>query len=129
MIYLIANTPSQVIRLSLDEARQYYSTAFTHYLLILTHEENSTTGLSLAQVPAIVSESQRITTLTITTSTLTLAGRYRYYVYGQNSSSNLDPTSPSVVGLCEIGWCDMTDEATYYNVPSITINNDIIYNG
>ena len=129
MIYLNTNTASQTIRLSLDEARQYYSTAFTHYLVVLTHEENSTTGVSLAQVATIVSESQRITTLTITTVSLTLAGRYRYYIYGQNSSNNTNPTDASVVGLCEIGWCDMTDAATYYDLPNITINNDVIYNG
>jgi hypothetical protein len=129
MIYLTTNTATQVIRLSLDEARQYYATPFTHYLLILTHEENSTSGVSLAQIVTIISESQRITTMSITTASLTLSGRYRYEVYGQNSSSNLDPTSPSVVGLCERGWSVMSDATNYYNVPTITINNDVIYNG
>jgi hypothetical protein len=129
MIYLTTDTASQVVRLSLDEARQYYATPFTHYLLILTHEENSVVGVSLAQVPTVVSESQRITTMTITTTSLTLSGRYRYEVYGQNSSSNIDPESPSVVGICERGWSVMSDSATYYNVPTITLNNDVIYNG
>jgi hypothetical protein len=129
MVYLNANTANQVLRLSLDEARQYYSTPFTHYLLILEHEENSTSGVSLAQVPTIVSESQRITTMTITTIPLTITGRYRYRVYGQNSSSNLDPNHPSVVGLCEIGWATMSDATTYYDLPNLTINNDYIYNG
>ncbi len=44
MIYLTTNTANQTVFLSLDEARQYYATAFTHYLIIITHEENSTTG-------------------------------------------------------------------------------------
>ena len=48
MVYLNTNTANQTLRLTLDEARQYFSTAFTHYLLILTHEENSTAGNSLA---------------------------------------------------------------------------------
>jgi hypothetical protein len=129
MIYLTTDTASQVVRLSLDEARQYYATPFTHYLLILTHEENSVVGVSLAQVPTVVSESQRITTMTITTTSLTLSGRYRYEVYGQNSSSNIDPESPSVVGICERGWSVMSDSTNYYNVPTITLNNDVIYNG
>lgn len=129
MIYLTTDTASQVVRLSLDEARQYYATPFTHYLLILTHEENSVVGVSLAQVPTIVSESQRITTMSITTTSLTLSGRYRYEVYGQNSASNLDPESPSVVGICERGWSVMSDSTNYYNVPTITLNNDVIYNG
>lgn len=129
MVYLNTNSANQTLRLTLDEARQYFSTAFTHYLLILTHEENSTAGTMLAQVPVIVSESQRITTLTVTTLTLTLPGLYRYEVYGQNSAVNLNPTDNSVVGLCERGLVTLSDGATYYDVPTITIQDDIIYNG
>jgi magnesium-transporting ATPase (P-type) len=129
MVYLVTNTAAQTLRLSLNESRQYFATAFTHYLLILTHEENSTTGTDLAQVATIVNENQRITTLTVTTVGLTLPGRYRYEVYGQNSAVNLEPNNASVVGLCRIGWLDMTDNATYYDLPNITINDDVIYNG
>lgn len=129
MIYLTANTSNQIVRLSLDEARQYFATPFTHYLFILTHEENSTTGVSLAQVVNVVSESQRITTMSITTVSLTLSGRYRYEVYGQNSAVNTNPSDLSVVGLCEVGLCVMTDETAYYDLPTITIINDVIYNG
>ena len=129
MNYLTTNQAGQILRLSLDESRQYFATAFTHYLLILTHEENSTTGTDLAQVATIFNENQRITTLIVTTVPLDLSGRYRYEVYGQNSAVNLSPTDASVVGLCRIGWLDMTDNAIFYDVPSITINDDIIYNG
>jgi magnesium-transporting ATPase (P-type) len=129
MVYLVTDTASQTLRLSLNESRQYFATAFTHYLLILTHEENSTTGTDLAQVATIVNENQRITTLTVTTVGLTLPGRYRYEVYGQNSAVNLEPNNASVVGLCRIGWLDMTDNASYYDLPNITINDDVIYNG
>jgi magnesium-transporting ATPase (P-type) len=123
------NTSNQTLRLTLDEGRQYFSTAFTHYLLVLTHEENSTTGTDLAQVPQIVAENQRITTLNVTTVGLTLVGRYRYEAYGQNSSSNLNPSDDSVVGLVEIGWLDLVDATEYYDVPNITIQDDVIYNG
>jgi len=129
MEYLTTNQAGQIMRLALDESRQYFATAFTHYLLILTHEENSTTGTDLAQVPTIVNENQRITTLAVTTVGLTLAGRYRYYVYGQNSASNTNPNDASVVGLCRIGWAVMSDATTFYDIPTITINDDIIYNG
>ena len=129
MEYLTTNQAGQIMRLALDESRQYFATAFTHYLLILTHEENSTTGTDLAQVPTIVNENQRITTLAVTTVGLTLAGRYRYYVYGQNSASNTNPNDASVVGLCRIGWAVMSDATTFYDIPNITINDDIIYNG
>jgi len=129
MEYLTTNQAGQIMRLALDESRQYFAATFTHYLLILTHEENSTTGTDLAQVPTIVNENQRITTLTVTTAGLTLAGRYRYYVYGQNSAVNLNPNDASVVGLCRIGWAVMSDATTFYDIPTITINDDIIYNG
>lgn len=129
MNILFTNTLNQTLRLTLDEGRQYFSTAYTHYLLVLTHEENSTTGTDLAQVPQIVAENQRITTLNMTTVGLTLVGRYRYEVYGQNSPSNLNPSDDSVVGLVEIGWLDLVDTTEYYEIPNITIQDDVIYNG
>jgi magnesium-transporting ATPase (P-type) len=127
MIYLTTNTANQQVYLSLDEARQYYSTAFTNYLIILTHEENSTTGNKLAQVATIVSESVRVTHLTITTVGLTLAGRYRYEVYGQNSAVNTNPTNVAVVGIVERGYAVLNDNTSWFDVPVNTIPNDIIY--
>jgi magnesium-transporting ATPase (P-type) len=127
MIYLNTNTANQQVYLSLDEARQYYSTAFTHYLIILTHEENSTTGSDLAQVATIVNETVRVTQLTITTVGLTLAGRYRYEVYGQNSAVNTNPTNAAVVGIVERGYAVLNDNTNWFDVPVNTIPNDIIY--
>jgi magnesium-transporting ATPase (P-type) len=127
MIYLTTNTANQQVYLSLDEARQYYSTAFTHYLIILTHEENSTTGSDLAQVATIVNETVRVTQLTITTVGLTLAGRYRYEVYGQNSAVNTNPTNAAVVGIVERGYAVLNDNTNWFDVPVNTIPNDIIY--
>jgi magnesium-transporting ATPase (P-type) len=115
------------VYLSLDEARQYYSTAFTHYLIVLTHEENSTTGSDLAQVATIVNETVRVTQLTITTVGLTLAGRYRYEVYGQNSAVNTNPTDAAVVGIVERGYAVLNDNTSWFDVPVNTIPNDIIY--
>lgn len=129
MIYLEANTSNQLIRLSLDESRQYFATAFTNYLFILQHEENSTSGVDLKQVATIIGENQRITILNVTTASLTLAGRYRYYVYGQNSAINLNPTDASVVGLCQIGLSMLSDGSIAFDVQSIPILNDVIYNG
>lgn len=127
MIYLISNTANQTIYLSLDEARQYFATAYTHYLIVITREENSTSGEELAQVAVIANENARITQLTITTVTLTLAGRYRYVVYGQNSANNTNPANAAVVGLVERGYMVLTDSEIFYDVPAVTINNDVIY--
>ena len=127
MIYLPVNTANQTIYLSLDEARQYYATPYTHYLLVLTHEENSTAGDQLAQVATIVNENVRITQLSVTTVGLTLAGRYRYEVYGQNSAVNINPSNAAVVGIVERGYVVLQDNTTWFDVPAVTISNDIIY--
>lgn len=129
MNYLATNNAGQILRLTLNETRQYFATTFTDFLLIITHEENSTVGDSISQIPVIVQENQRITELIVTTVGLTLQGRYRYYVYGQNSAVNLNPTNAAVVGLCKIGTIDLVNSTAFYNVPSITITDDIIYNG
>ncbi len=131
MIYLTTNTANQTVFLSLDEARQYYATAFSHYLIIITHEENSTTGEELAQVATIVLENVRITQLTVTTVGLTLAGRYRYVVYGQNSSSNINPTNGSVVGVVQRGYVVLTDNEQFLQIEiaramAVSSNNYII---
>lgn len=104
---LLTDTPDQTVILTLDEGRQLYPETFTHYLFILTREENTSGGLDLAQVAEIVSENQRSTSLLITTEPLTSPGRYRYDVYGQNSDSNIDPLNASVVGLVERGMGDL----------------------
>lgn len=126
MVYAATNTANQTIYLSLDEGRQYFATAFTRYLLIITREENSTAGIDLAQVPTIVNENRQATELLITTAGLTLAGRYRYEVYGQNSNSNIDPNNAAVVGLVERGWMVLTDDTTYFTVPAVTIQDRVI---
>ena len=127
MIYLQTDTPAQTVYLQLDETRQYFATPFTHYLFILTHEENSTTGRKVAQVAQIVNENVRITELLVTTDRITLAGRYRYDVYGQNSGSNTNPNNASVVGLLKRGYVVLTANTQWFDVPSSIIPNDIIY--
>jgi hypothetical protein len=129
MQYLNVNTAGQTLRLTLDEARQYFSETYTNYLLIITHEENSSAGASLSQVATIISENQRYTALNVTTVNLSLAGRYRYEVYGQNSAVNINPSDPTVIGLCEMGYVTLVGSTTYYNVSDINITSDVIYNG
>lgn len=126
MIYLLPNTAAQTMRLSLDEGRQYYSDTFTNYLLIITRYENSlVSGLSIAQVPTIVSENDRITVLTVTTVGLVAAGRCKYEVYGQNSASNTDPDNAVVVGIVENGMVELTDNATYFAPAESIIQDDV----
>jgi len=127
MTVLFANTPNQNAVFTLAEARQFLPD-FTHYLFILVHEEKSSVGASKSQVLTVLSETQRANYVTLSTVGLPLVGWYRYYVYGQNSAVNLNPESPSVVGIVEQGWLVLTDSTQYYEVPSITLSNDIINN-
>jgi len=126
MVYLNTNTANQYAWLSLDDGRQYFNVAFTHYLLILTYEM---TGEQLAQVVEVVNENERVTKIRLTTVGLVDAGKYKYDVYGQNSDDNLDPTDASVVGLVERGSMILQDGTIYFDVSTPTIPVDVIYTG
>jgi hypothetical protein len=126
MVYLNTNTANQYAWLSLDEGRAYFNVAFTHYLLVMTYEM---TGEQLAQVVTVINENERVTKIRLTTVGLTDAGRYHYEVYGQNSSSNIDPTNASVVGLVEKGLMILQDGTIYFDVSTPTIPVDVIYTG
>ena len=125
MVYLLPNTANQSLYLSLYEGR-YTLADFTHYMLSIIREENSETGVKLNQVPTVITDGSGYSHITVTTSTLTQAGRYRYVVYGQNSSSNIDDEDASIVGIVEIGYLELTDNGTYYDVVETTTANDII---
>jgi len=93
-------------------------------MVSIIHEENSETGSELNQVPTIVSDGSNYSNLTITTVGITQSGRYRYIVYGQNSSTNTDAEDASVV--VEIGYLVIGDIKDYYDIVQTTSSNDII---
>jgi hypothetical protein len=125
MQYLQKNTSEQKLYLSLFEGR-YTLAAFSHYMIGFIHEENSNVGEALYQVPLVVSDGSRYSELEVTTIGLTNTGRYRYIVYGQNSSSNINPESNNIVGVVEIGYLVIGTDTEFYDVPQNTILNDII---
>jgi hypothetical protein len=126
MVYLNTNTANQYAWLSLDEGRAYFNVAFTHYLLVMTYEM---TGEQLAQVVEVINENERVTKIRLTTVGLVDAGRYHYEVYGQNSSSNIDPTNAAVLGLIEKSLMILQDGTIFFDVSSPTIPVDVIYTG
>jgi hypothetical protein len=126
MVYLNTNTANQYAYLSLDEGRAYFNVAFTHYLLVMTYEM---TGEQLAQVVEVINENERVTKIRLTTVGLVDAGRYHYEVYGQNSSSNIDPTNAAVLGLIEKSLMILQDGTIFFDVSSPTIPVDVIYTG
>ena len=126
MVYLNTNTANQYAWLSLDEGREYFNVAFTHYLLVMTYEM---TGEKLAQVVDVITENERVTKIRLTTVGLLDAGRYHYEVYGQNSDTNTDPTDASVVGKVEEGLMILSNGTNYFDVSTPTIPVDVIYTG
>jgi len=126
MVYLNTNTANQYAWLSLDEGREYFNVAFTHYLLVMTYEM---TGEKLAQVVVVINENERVTKIRLTTVGLLDAGRYHYEVYGQNSDTNTDPADASVVGKVEEGLMILSNGTNYFDVSTPTIPVDVIYTG
>jgi hypothetical protein len=134
MNYLQTNTASQTLLLSLEEGNLLLP-SFTDYLLVI---QNEITLQIFAVIPTLISSNERITTLSISTNAddalngsilITEGGRYNYVVYGQNSGGNLDPTDADVVGEIKRGYIEFNTLTQYFDQPSLTIPNDIEYNG
>lgn len=132
MIILAPNSSDeQSIYLTLQEMKKDFA-AFTHYLVIFTSMASQETFAMIGNVDA---DNARYTKLTVFTNEdnatagkilLTESGQYTYTVYGQNSTTNLDPTNASVQGLIERGTLTVTGE-TGYDIPSISIPDNVIY--
>ena len=132
MITLTPNSASeQFIYLTLQEMKKDFDT-FTHYLVIFT---SMASDESFSMVGNVDADNARYTKLSVFTNEslptsgrvlLTESGQYTYDVYGQNSSTNLDPTDASVEGLIERGTLTVTGE-TGYTIPSISIPDNVIY--
>jgi len=136
MIYLLKNTAAQLLYLTLKEGELLLSNTYTHYLLELTNEQ---TLEKLYAIPTQIAQNDRYTTIQIGTNANTplaasllinYPARFSYVVYGQNSSTNLDPTDAVVEGVIEKGYLIVEDITTpRFTEPNLTIDNDITYNG
>ena len=134
MNYLQSNTASQTLLLSLKEGVLLFSTTYTNYLLVL---QNELTSETLYVIPTIINENDRISYLGINTDAddpinasviIAHGGRWNFIIYGQNSDTNLDPTSVDVVGEIQRGFIEFSSLITYYDQPTLTIPTDIEYN-
>jgi hypothetical protein len=136
MVYLLKNTAAQLLYLQIQEGELLLSNFYTDYLLELTNEQ---TLEKLYCIPILVASNERYTTIEISTNAnnptaasllINYPARFSYRVFGQNSSTNLDPTDNVVVGVIEKGYLIMQDLTTpYFTDPSLTIPSDIAYNG
>jgi hypothetical protein len=132
MISLLPNTPSQDVYLTLREKAKDLP-LYTHYLVIFT---NMTSRVEYAFVANVVTDNDRYTKIAINTDTnaptngdvlIEETGQFWYNVWGQNSSSNLDPLNASVVGEIERGTLQVITQETFYNPNAVTIPDNIIY--
>jgi len=136
MIYLLKNTAAQLLYLSLKEGELLLANTYTDYLLELTNEQ---TLEKLYAIPIQIAQNDRYTTIQIGTNANTptaasllinYPARFSYIVYGQNSSTNLDPTDAVVEGVIQIGYLIVEDITTpRFTEPNLTIDSDIAYNG
>jgi hypothetical protein len=135
MNYLQTNTASQTLLLSLKEGVLLFDTTYTDYLLMI---QNEITLETYYVIPTQISENDRVTTLAISTNDddptngsiyVINGGRYNFIIYGQNSTTNLDPQNAVVVGEIKRGFIQMETLINYYDQPNIIIPSDIEYNG
>ena len=131
MIHLTPNSGTNDIYVSPYQSRKFL-TSFTYYLLVL---ENQATAASFACVLNWSEDNERYTRASLPTNNddpvngellITESGLYTFKIWGQNSDTNLDPTDASVVGICEVGACKVSDEPAW-TIPSVSIPDNVIY--
>ena len=132
MITLLPNSSTeQFFYLTLQEAKKDFD-AFTNYLVEFRSLSSEEEFYFIADV---VTDNARYTKISINTDAdqptaghilLTESGQYSYRVWGQNSTTNLDPTNAAVVAMIERGTLTVTGE-TGYTIPSISIPDNVIY--
>lgn len=129
MIHLLPNSATNTVNVTPFEARKFLS-AFTNYLLELT---NQATQEKHYAVPVLTYDNERYTQFDLPTNSDTLnavliteSGLYTYKIWGQNSATNLDPADASVVGICEVGSCRVSDEPAW-TIPAVSIPDNVIY--
>ena len=113
------------------EARKFLP-SFTKYLMVLT---NVATKRDIPFIAKVLVDNERYTYFRLATNLsdgvngsvfIPNSGLYTYAIYGQNSTTNLDHTDASVVGICEVGSCKVSDEAAW-TIPAIDIPDNVIY--
>jgi len=132
MISLLPNTASQDIYLTLREKAKDLP-LYTNYLVIFT---NMMSREEYPFVANVLSDNDRYTKIRISTDSnaptsgdilVTETGQFWYKVFGQNSSSNLNPNDVSVVGEIERGTLHIQTQETFYNPNAVSIPDNIIY--
>lgn len=131
MIHLQPNASAQTAYFSPFQARKFLA-SFTHYLIVF---RSVATEATYACVLDVFADNARYTQVDISTDAddgvnssvlITESGLYTFTIYGQNSSSNLDPTNADVIGVCETGTCRIAAESAW-QTENISIPDNVIY--
>ena len=132
MVNLLPNTAGQTMYCTPFEARKFLA-SFTDYLVVLRNDASEETFPFIANV---IYDNERYSQFRVSTATdnptgssilLTESGLYTYTIYGQNSTTNLDPEDASIVGVCEVGACRITATDTYFDFDNPTVPDNVIY--
>jgi hypothetical protein len=130
MIAILPNTTSQNIYLTLKEKQKDVG-SWTNYLVEIQGEMTREKRYFIANV---VEDNARYTKITMNTNAndalngdllITETGQYWYKVYAQDSDTNLDPVN--AIAEIERGVLHVQTEQEYYNLPTITLPDNIIY--
>tara|TARA_R110000803_G_scaffold28398_1_gene65700 strand:+ start:56 stop:460 length:405 start_codon:yes stop_codon:yes gene_type:complete len=131
MIKLLPDSATQTIYVTPFQARKYLPT-FTHYLIQFKMQMSTETHATILKTSV---DNERYTAASIATNAkkptsssvlITDTGFYTYTIWGQNSSSNIDPEGASVVGECEVGILQIIG-AEAWTIPAISIPNNVVY--
>lgn len=130
MIHLQKNTADNVVYLTLYEKRKDFAT-FTNYLFKMVHQTSYKEYFFVATVNTDVERYTKITVSTNVDDTNNILleenGYMYYYVYGQNSETNLDPDNAVVIAEIERGIVSVPSDDTYFTPNSAPIDDTVYY--
>jgi hypothetical protein len=132
MIRVIANQGTQqLVYVTPFNNRKDLAGAVTHYLFEI--EQTNVKKYFIANVGA---DNERYTEVRIVTNAdaptsgsilLTSTGMYTYTIYGQSSSTNLDPANAAVQGVLETGSLQVVSSDSVATQPTFTVPGYIYY--
>lgn len=134
MIRIAPNTAAQKLYTTAYQGRALLDESFSDYLIVFYQNIGDT---QYAVIGDVETDNNRYTEFNIDTNDddptvgnvqidEDINGFFRYFIYGQNSSTNLDPMDAVVVGEVERGLLYITDPNETFeadNVPEVTFKS------